>query len=149
MSNILAYAENELSLIGIGEDSTDKMNKAMHDHILRMVEVFSEEGHSGFSAAYAIKILEKLLSYKPLTPLTGEDDEWTEVSENDEDGKLFQNKRYFSVFKNELGKVWNIDGKVFVEPNGCSYTSRDSHVPVTFPYTPHTEYVNVDGKEIW
>ncbi len=143
MSNILDYVENELSLIGMGDDSTDEMNKVMHDHIIKMVEVFSEEGHSGFSAAYAIEILKKLLSWKPLTPLTGEDGEWTEVSVDEVDGKLFQNKRYSSVFKDESGKAWDIHGKVFVEVNGASYTSGDSRVPVTFPYTPNTEYVKV------
>lgn len=31
------------------------------------------------------------------------------------------------------------------EPDGGCYTSRDSLVPVTFPYTPKSEYVDVDG----
>lgn len=48
----------------------------MHDNIISIVEMFSEQGHSSFSASYAISHLTRLLEFKPLSPLTGEDDEW-------------------------------------------------------------------------
>lgn len=140
MSNIKTYAIDELTKIGM-YDSGDEMNDAMCEHILKMVDVFAEEGHSGFSAQYAINILQKLLRWEPLSPLTGEDDEWMEV---DDDG-LYQNKRLSSVFKKgKDGRAYDIDGKVFVEPDGASYTSRDSRVYIEFPYVPKTEYVNVE-----
>lgn len=131
------YAENELRIIGM-LDSKDEMNRAMTQHILKMVDMFAEEGHSGFSAAYAVGILEKLLKFEPLSPLTGEDWEWMEVG--DQNGTLYQNVRCSRVFKDDNG-AYNIDGKVFIEPDGCSYTSKDSLVPITFPYTPKTEYI--------
>jgi len=61
--------------------------------------------------------------------------------------KLYQNKRCGRVFKDESG-AYDIDGKVFYEwytdENGekfkSHYTSRDSRVPVTFPYRPTTVY---------
>ena len=46
-----------------------------------MMQEFANEGHSGFSASYAISILTKLMDFKPLSPLTGEDDEWNNISE--------------------------------------------------------------------
>ena len=59
MSNIKDYAISELTRIGMyGSD-----NDAMCKHILKMVDVFDEEGHSGFSAEYAVSILQKLQSY--------------------------------------------------------------------------------------
>ena len=141
MSNIKTYAIDELTRIGM-YGSGDEMNDAMCDHILKMVDVFAEEGHSGFSAEYAISILQKLLRWEPLSPLTGEDDEW-----NEKDG-FFQNKRCSRVFKDgKNGQAYDIRGKVFVEPDGVSYTSRDSRVYIEFPYVPKTEYVNVE-KEI-
>jgi len=132
------HAKHELDIIGLKEDS-DEMDRAMRNHILKMVEVFSDEGHSGFSAGYALAILSKLLKFEPLTPLTGEDSEWNLVSEID---NLYQNRRCSHVFKSN-GKSYDINGKVFVQEDGVSYTSVDSRVDVTFPYTPKTEYVKV------
>lgn len=140
MSYIEQFAIDELKRIGM-YDSDDEMNNKMSEHILKMVKVFEEEGHSGFSAAYAVSILEKLLRFEPLSPLTGEDDEWNEITE-EMGSKLYQNNRCSRVFKDENG-AYDIDGKVFVEPNGVGYVSKDSRVYVEFPYTPKTEYVQV------
>jgi hypothetical protein len=146
MTNIETYAIDELTRIGM-YGSGDEMNDAMCEHILKMVNVFAEEGHSGFSAEYAISILQKLLRFEPLSPLTGENDEWKlcEYSE----GETYQNKRLSRVFKEgKDGQAYDIRGKVFVEPDGCSYTSRDSRVYIEFPYTPKTEYVNVEKQPL-
>lgn len=143
MTNMKTYAIDELTRIGM-YGSDDEMNDMMCKHILKMVDVFAEEGHSGFSAEYATSILQKLLRFEPLSPLTGEDDEWNEVGTD-----VYQNKRLSRVFKKgKDGQAYDIHGKVFVEPDGCSYTSRDSSVYIEFPYTPKTEYVNVEKNEL-
>lgn len=151
--SIVDYAKRELDFIGMTEDSKDEMNQMMRKHILHMVEEFAAEGHSGFSASYAINCLNKILRYEPLSPLTGDDSEWTDVAE--QSGRtLWQNKRCSRVFKDEDG-AYDIDGKVFVEtrfdengePYKTSFTSKESRVPVTFPYTPTTEYVDVGISE--
>lgn len=139
--SLVSYAESELNLIGLTEE--DDYNAMMRKHILHMVKEFADEGHSGFSAPYAIQILTKLMSFKPLTPLTGEDDEWVEVSQYGDGSMRYQNKRLSSVFKDKDGSCYDIDGKVFWEwyrdedgkPFKSYYTSRDSRVEVTFPYT--------------
>jgi len=154
--SLLSYAESELDLIGLTEE--DEYNGMMRKHILHMIKEFADEGHSGFSAQYAIDILSKLLSFKPLTPLTGEDDEWCDVSEYS-GTTTYQNKRCFSVFKEgKDGEAYNIDGKVFWEwykdEDGNAFKSyygcRDSRVPVTFPYTvpeePIYEYRQSDAE---
>lgn len=139
MSNLVTFAERELDLIGMKDE--EGMNGMMRKHLLHMVDEFSNEGHSGFSASYAISCLKRLLTYKPLSPLTGEDDEWTEVSEH-MGHKCYQNKRYSAVFKDETG-AYNIEGKVFWEWATNSetgekfksyFTARDSRVYITFPY---------------
>jgi len=136
-SPMVEFAERELEFLKDG----DPMNERMRRHLLHMVEEFAKEGHSGLSASYAIALLDKLLRFEPLHPLTGEDDEWTEVKDG-----LYQNKRCFRVFKDDKGNAWDIDGRVFVQPNGAAYTSKDSRTPVTFPYTPKTVYVRVDDE---
>jgi hypothetical protein len=58
---------------------------------------------------------------------------------------MWQNNRCCHVFKDNAGNAYDIDGKIFREPDGACYTSRDSRVPVTFPYTPVREYVDVEA----
>lgn len=132
--SLVAFAEHELSLIP--EDEGDEMQSEMNKCILDIVKIFADQGHSGMSAAYAIGALEKLLRFEPLKPLTGDDSEWTEVTDG-----TFQNKRCPHVFK-EDGKAYDIEGKIFRDPDGCCYTSSDSRVYITFPYTPTREYVD-------
>ena len=138
MSNIVRYGESELKCIGRGADTKDPMNKLMHDNIIEIVKKFSRQGHSGFSANYAIGILEKLLRWEPLSPLTGNDEEWQEVGSG-----MWQNRRCSRVFKDQEGRAYDIEGKVFVGKDGVAYTNGDSSVDITFPYTPKTEYVEV------
>lgn len=159
MGNLLSHAMDELDRIGMTEDSSDEMNVMMRKHILHMMQEFANEGHSGFSASYAIGILTKLLDFKPLSPLTGEDSEWVNV--RDYGGEPhYQNIRRSSVFKDADGSCYDIDGKVFWEwampyeegekPYKTYYTCRESRVPVTFPYTvpdkPIYEYRHSDAE---
>ena len=150
--SLISYAESELDRIGMTEDGD--VNGMMRTHLLHMVKEFSDEGHSGYSASYALQCLKKLLNFKPLSPLTGEDDEWSEVGE-DSGYTMFQNKRCGSVFKHgKDGEAYDIDGKVFWEwytdeetgeHHKSYYSNNDCRTPVTFPYEvpnePIYEYV--------
>lgn len=158
MSNLIQHAKMELGVIGLTEDSPDEMNQMMRKHILTMVQAFADEGHSGFSASYALSILTKLLDFKPLGPLTGEDSEWVHVYDEDDGSPVYQNKRCSSVFKGVKG-AYNINGKVFWEwfkdeETGkyykSSFTNSDSKIPVEFPYLipKEPEYIYVgEGSE--
>lgn len=142
MSEIIKFAERELDAIGMTADSEDESNRDMRKCILDILAMFAGQGHSGLSAAYCIGKVEQLANFEPLSPLTGEDDEWSNVSEAS-GMPMWQNKRCSHVFKEGDGQAYDIDGKVFRDANGCCYTNRDSRVFVTFPYTPKTEYVDV------
>lgn len=138
--NTIEYAKEELKRCGYAMDGTDDpYNQMAIDAILEIVEVFSKQGHTGFSAGYVINAITKLLSHEPLTPLTGADDEWNDIGEGN-----FQNKRCSRVFKNQDGQTYDINGKVFTDKTGCSYTNRHSKVNVVFPYVPTTEYIQVE-----
>lgn len=108
-----------------------------------VARVFQLEGHSGSSAPIAIGWIERALSWKPIAPLTGEDDEWIECGSRFGCKPMWQNRRCSSVFKDASGNAYDIDGRVFRQSNGICYVSRASRVPVTFPYHPKTEYVDV------
>lgn len=139
MSNLVKHAEIELKALGM-LDSGDEMNELMCKNILELLDTFAKQGHSGFSANYCLSLFEKLAKFEPIAPLTGDDSEWNEIAE--QDGTLYQNKRCSHVFKDDNG-AYDIDGKVFRDSTGSCYTSKDSRVYITFPYTPKTEYVDV------
>lgn len=130
------FAREELKRAGLFDKDSD-YGGMLGDAIMKMVKVFADEGHSGFSAGTAINIFSKVARFEPLTPLTGEDDEWTEVTDG-----VFQNRRCSHVFKEE-GGAYDSEGRIFREPSGLCFTGKDSRVPVTFPYTPKREYVDV------
>ncbi len=136
MSNLLKHAKKELELSGVDEDIYGDMTSKA---VLELVEVFAKQGHSGMSAGYVRSLFNKVANYEPLTPLTGEDEEWEDVSEYGDKG-TFQNKRCSNVFKGADGLAYNVSGVVFEDENGCTYTSKDSRVNVTFPYMPVTEF---------
>ena len=124
----------------------DEMQEAICNHVLKLLEVFSDEGHSGSSAPYAVNVFKTLAMFEPLVPLTGEDWEWNEVHDG-----VFQNKRCSHVFKQADrfdGQAYDIDGIIFYDwytdedgnKSKSYFTGRDSCVPITFPYTPTKEY---------
>jgi len=150
MSNLIKHAKAEFRAAKwVDEDGeyTDEMQGMICDHIIKLLEVFSDEGHSGTTAPYTVNVFKKLAMFEPIVPLTGEDWEWCEVSER-MGSKCWQNKRCSKVFKDEDGRAYDIEGKVFWEWGGTKedpykshYTCRESRSYITFPYTPHTDYV--------
>lgn len=148
--NLIEHAKAEFRAAGWVDENgkfNDEMQHFMCDQIIELLTIFSEHGHSGSSAPYAIELFSKLAKFEPLVPLTGEDWEWNDVTSYG-DKPHYQNKRCSRVFKDADGNAYDIDGKVFwewsdaaEEPFKSYYTCRESRVPVTFPYTPTIEYV--------
>lgn len=140
----------------------DGMQEALCMHVMKLLRVFSEEGHSGTTAPYTVDLFKKLAMFEPIVPLTGEDWEWHEPSPG-----VFQNKRCGHVFKQQDrfdGQPYDIQGKVFyrwcerpLDPDEKGYpgmrrfkdsfTNSNSHVPIMFPYTPKIEYVEISNGD--
>lgn len=136
--NLMAHADHELPHIG-----TDEMAAQMAQNMRELLLVFCTQGHSGFSASYATGLLQKLMRYEPVAPLTGEQSEWLDH------GHCQQNKRCSRVFKQADrfgGQPYDIDAVVFREPDGACFTGAGSFQPITFPYTPKTVYIDVDTE---
>ena len=157
MSNYHKHALEEFRAAKWLDDNgnyCDEMQEAICKHILKLLDVFGEEGHSGSTAPYTINLFSKLAAFEPVVPITGEDWEWVEVSTG-----VYQNKRCSHVFKQPdrfNGQAYDIDGKIFWEwakstIDGTMYksyfTGGESHVPITFPYTPKREYVFVPTED--
>jgi hypothetical protein len=118
-SNLLAHAKRELDLLGMPEakdwdENTEQWDPdaAMRIGILDIIFNFSKQGHSGFSASYAIGALEKLLRFENLSPLTNHPDEWMDVSEFGGETNLWQNVRNSACFSYDGGQsYYNLNEK--------------------------------------
>ena len=141
-SSLVAHAKRELAAAGLYKPD-GAYNGMLPEAVLELVQTFSDQGHSGMSAGLVRSMFNKVANYEPLVPLTGADDEWMALDPIDNATK-WQNKRCGRVFKRADGTAYDVEGRVFREPNGSTYCSSDSRVDVmTFPYTPKTEIVDV------
>ncbi len=69
-SNLVSHARREMPISH--EEGPDKW---MRDHMLELTALWSCHHHSGMSNNFAVQYAERLLRFKPIGPLTGEDSE--------------------------------------------------------------------------
>jgi len=132
-SALVRYARRELALVG-DQDSPEQ--QMANENILQMVSVFANQGNSGFSSNYILRVLDFLLHFMPLLPLTGEDSEWNDL---DQDDGTDQNNRCSAVFRtnHDNSTAYYLYGKIFSDDDGETWQrTKDSCIPVVFPYSP-------------
>lgn len=93
MSTLVEHAKRELARLGNDEN--------FNQTIVNAVAAFAQYGHSGGSAPYATAILNDLLQFKALSPLTDDPAEWNEVGEG-----VWQNSRNSEAFSTDGGKTY-------------------------------------------
>lgn len=146
-TGIYVYAESELRRAAMKEvDKTgmhDEDLEKIYANALDLVGTFSDMRQSGESAAIMFNILSRIIRFKPISPLTGEDDEWIEIQHTDE-LKLYQNARCTSVFKTIIGPnlvfTYDLDATLVSLDGGKTFgfDKKYCKTPVTFPYDPPT-----------
>lgn len=113
--SIIEQAKIELKRINFSDEDGARM--------IQILELFFDQWDSGGAVWAVIPVLQRLIAGKPLSPLTGDDDEWNDVGNG-----VFQNNRLSTVFKDPRfydGKLaYDIDN-----PDG-------PRVAIAFPYTP-------------
>ena len=135
MAGLVEFAEGELNLLlkSCKDSESLKTQKAVNDDILDIIKLFSSQGHSGFSAGYSLNILKRLLDYKPLSAITGDEDEWEQLNYSPD--LAYQNKRCTSLFRDEDGKVYHVEASIFSDDNGHTwYNCKESREYVELPY---------------
>jgi len=90
---LVEHAKRELALAGNDEDFNECLIKA--------VEAFAGYGHSGGSASVAIPMLNDLLQFKNLTPLTNRPTEWMNVGDG-----VWQSVRNPEAFSKDRGVTY-------------------------------------------
>lgn len=114
-SNLVDYADTEIKRLNLGPD--DRYAAWIADGVKDLISVLATQGHSGMSVGATLETFSRLAQFKPLTALTGEDEEWFVPTMG-----MIQNKRAFSVFKHEDGQ--------------CFDTNKADNTPIVFPYLP-------------
>lgn len=114
MTSLLQTAKAELRAAGMFADDAD-YDGDIAVQVMALMETFCAYGHSGASAAQTLLTFDRLVQGKPLTPLTGDDNEWDDV--HDVAG-VQQNLRCSTVFR-DGDRAWD---------------TVKRHKPITFPY---------------
>ncbi|MDQ0694211.1 hypothetical protein [Streptomyces sp. W4I9-2] len=98
-SPLVDHARRELALIGEDEWLTNGLCK--------VIEAFAAMGHSGSSAEHSTAVLEKLLRYQPLSPITDDPAEWEDRSEMS-GYPIWQNTRDSRAMSRDGGKTYTL-----------------------------------------
>jgi len=126
-SELERYAKSEFALV----PNCDARHQKIHECILDLIRTYASFDNTDGLRLYILKSLHRLFEDKPLTPLTGDDNEWCAVNASGEE----QNKRCKFVFRRNGEAYWT-EARVFSDDDGKTwYTCRYSHDPIdSFPY---------------
>ena len=165
--SLIDHAKTELEIAGLFDKEGDFYEGMTGKAVMELIEVFSKQGHSGMSAPIVADIFKKLANYEPLGPITGKDEEWSDVRDYGKGEPWYQNKRYSAIFKDgKDGRAYSIDAIVKRDQNGTcwsgfawlseeDYKTGDRSKMVgkkgyikSFPFTPKTFYIDVKDVEV-
>lgn len=96
------YARKELELVGLFDEDSD-YEGMIGEAVISLIELFATQGHSGCSADITRSIFDRLASFKPLTELTDNLDDWMKI---EEERSLYQSKRSPTCFSYDGGKTY-------------------------------------------
>jgi hypothetical protein len=161
-SSLYLWAKAELDRLLVGCEAKEgkdglEMQKLITKDILDIVKVFCTQGHSGTSASYTLGKIKRLLDWKPISALTGEESEWGEPH-NSNGTTTQQNGRCSAVFRDNFDNstAHYIYGRTYSDNGGHSWFTGNhkggivqSSTPVTFPfYVPDkSEYIYLNGED--
>jgi hypothetical protein len=102
MSNLVNHAKHELELLNEDPETVRGY--------LKVIQAFASARHSGGSAVMAMMVINRLLHFKNLTPLTNDPFEWeyhNPVIWGDEKG-IWQNRRNSEAFSSDGGQTYRL-----------------------------------------
>jgi len=154
--NTYEWAKNELKLARENEIAKCKADPdyepgdedyglMCYEAAERLLEVFEEQGHSGYSARIVCSIFERLVKGNPLTPVTDEEDQWRKAYSFKKDPvKRYQHKRMGSLFKyvapDGAVSYYDIERIKAYDQNSSNFSTThindivSEYFPIKFPY---------------
>lgn len=149
----VVYARRELKRL-LQHTDDRKAQEKINDDILDMIKLFVSQGNDGQAAAYEIGVMQRLLSFKPLSPIMGTKEEWGEPEITEDGHKIYQNKRCLSVFKvtdadDKIVDQYDTEAIICSDDGGMSWFTTPKFVrKVQFPYAVPEAPEQVYIKEI-
>ena len=137
--NLKEHALQQFELLGWTKDGKfkDDMQEDICNGTLKLIEIFSEQGHSGMTAPYAISLFEKLASWKSIADITANREWWNGDIGS---GNMVQSRIQCDVFSTEedlkKNRAYFLDGIIFKDRDGCCYTNSKSRVWFDLPGLP-------------
>jgi len=108
---LVDYAKDELNRVGLFDKDAD-YDGDLGDSVLKLIKTFARQDHSGGSAAMVRELFAKLSSFKPLSPITNNADEWMDLGDQEPSrtptgtGGLWQSRRNPSLFSEDAGSTY-------------------------------------------
>lgn len=102
-STILLRMPPQKGIVLRADDTHDDPDAHFTENLLAMIAIWIQAGHSGGSAPMAVAMIDQILSYRTLTPLTNNPDEWYEHGQIDDEtpAGFWQNKRRGEAFSTD------------------------------------------------
>lgn len=146
----LEWARNEIEIIlkEVGDAPNARMVAAGYKKALEAFEVLADESDIGSSAGVTKDALIRLMNLKPLTPITNNDEDWTQdTGQPDRDRISFRHRRLSSLYKYVYrdGTIEYADlkrtillkeGSTLAWFSSMADTLVDEMFPIKFPYNP-------------
>jgi hypothetical protein len=123
---LVDHAKAELTRAGLFKKDSD-YNGMLGEAVMELMELFANQGHSGFSAGMVTELFNLLSTYQPLTELTNDPNEWMLVSEDQSHSEkpLYQSRRKPSCFSEDNGLTYydiDEDWNKTTDPDGTVWS---------------------------
>ncbi len=105
MSNLIRHAEIEMRRAGLYDKDSD-YGGMIPEAVLAMIRAHSEQGHSGGSHHLTMKIFNRLVEFKTLTPIDSNPADWIDRTEESGGNPTWQSTRDPAIFSQDGGKNW-------------------------------------------
>lgn len=158
MSNLLKHAQKELQILE--KVHPDAVVLEFKKEILNLLWAFAQSGQSGGSAGYVAhaitNTLSSLMLHETLTPVTGQEHEWKDMTEYNDRVTVFQNNRCYPLFKDGVDGRPYFAAAIQFKGNIVEEFTTNSPIPLSdgrsikscmyikgFPFVPKTFVIDV------
>jgi len=105
LSNLVSHAQDELWRAGLFDPDSD-YDGQIGVAVMGLIDTIADQGHSGGSIGYTVWLFNRLVAFKPLTPLTDNPNEWIDHTDISDGNPLWQSRRQSDAFSTDGGTTY-------------------------------------------